>query len=275
MIFTFFRRIIVAFAFVNLLCGIVHPADRLTGQDIHNILVDRAKRDGVNISPLIAPQKVFTACDTDLEITPLFGNWKTSQISCSAPDSWKLNIRSIIPKEAIKTKPVKKIKKKIDPKPTISPTFISVEPTKKTQAVKKEYKKRLVKTFDYVVLTAPVQKGTILSDPKYFDLKSFQYKVRGGFTKLDQIIGRKLKASMPEGKPLLARHLATVYIVEKNDILKISIKRSGLEIWSEGIALSNGQLGEVIIVSNIDTGVKLKAKIKNSHEAEIISKQLN
>jgi flagella basal body P-ring formation protein FlgA len=80
---------------------------------------------------------------------------------------------------------------------------------------------------------------------------------------------------MPEGKPLLARHLATVYIVEKNDIIGIVLKRSGIRVSSEGLALSNGQLGEIILVSNVDTGVKLKAKIKSSHEAEIITKQLN
>jgi flagella basal body P-ring formation protein FlgA len=80
---------------------------------------------------------------------------------------------------------------------------------------------------------------------------------------------------MPEGKPLLARHLATVYIVEKNDILSLTFKRHGVKISTEGMALSNGQLGETILVSNVDTGVKLKAKIKNSHQAEIITKQSN
>ena len=99
--------------------------------------------------------------------------------------------------------------------------------------------------------------------------------MRGGFTKPEQILGRKLKASMPEGKPLLARHLATVYIVEKNDIIGIVLTRSGIKVSSEGVALSNGQLGEIILVSNVDTGAKLKAKIKSSHEAEIITKQSN
>ena len=85
--------------------------------------------------------------------------------------------------------------------------------------------------------------------------KSYKYKVRGGFTKPEQIIGRKLKASLPEGKALLARHLAMVYIIEKNDIITISVNRSGIRVSSEGIALSNGQLGEIILVANVDTGV--------------------
>jgi flagella basal body P-ring formation protein FlgA len=46
-------------------------------------------------------------------------------------------------------------------------------------------------------------------------------------------------------------------------------------ISTEGMALSNGQLGETILVANVDTGIKLKAKIKNAYEAEIITKQSN
>jgi flagella basal body P-ring formation protein FlgA len=48
-----------------------------------------------------------------------------------------------------------------------------------------------------------------------------------------------------------------------------------VKISTEGMALSNGQLGETILVSNVDTDVKLKAKIINSNEAEIIAKQSN
>ena len=92
---------------------------------------------------------------------------------------------------------------------------------------------------------------------------------------MDQVIGRKLKHSVSEGVPILARHLTKNYIVEKNTILDITLARTGVEISGKGVALSNGQLGEVIIVSNVDTGVKLKARIKNSYEAEIIAKHSN
>jgi flagella basal body P-ring formation protein FlgA len=54
--------------------------------------------------------------------------------------------------------------------------------------------------------------------------------------------------------------------------LDIVVVRRGIKISGRGIALSNGQLGEIILVSNLNTGVKLKARIKNSHEAEIIAK---
>ena len=274
MISTFFKKLTLGLVILFKFCGLAHSADRITGEDIKNIIIKRAQLDGVELSPIIANHKIFDACKTDIEVIPVFGDWKTTQVSCNDPYSWNLNIRSKISQGVIeakpKTKPAEKATNKIIEKRQI---LTAVAPTKKAPAVKKILKKRTAEVFEYVVLREPATKGTILSDPKYFTTKSYKYKVRGGFTKTAQIIGRKLKASMPEGKPLLARHLAMVYIIEKNDIIDIVLNRSGIRVSSEGIALSNGQLGEIILVSNIDTGVKLKAKIKNSHEAEIITKQ--
>lgn len=272
MIFTFFKKLTQTVILASLFCGNAHTAERITGKDLQNILTERAKEEGIDLSPLIAPQKVFYACETELEITPLFGDWKTTQISCKAPYPWKLNIRSILSQDAVDAKPIAKLIKKPVKRAIIKRTSVAEVLKHKTPTVRNVLKKRPVKLFDYVVLREPATKGTILSDPKYFETKSFSYKVRGGFTQIEQIMGRKLKASMPEGKPLLARHLTMVYIVEKNAIIKIVLTRSGIKVSSEGIALSNGQLGEIILVSNVDTGVKLNAKIKNSHEAEIITK---
>jgi flagella basal body P-ring formation protein FlgA len=53
------------------------------------------------------------------------------------------------------------------------------------------------------------------------------------------------------------------------------LTRSGIEIIGKAVALSDGQIGEVITVANLETGVKLKALIKNASEGKIISKQLH
>ena len=54
--------------------------------------------------------------------------------------------------------------------------------------------------------------------------------------------------------------------------MDIVLVRSGIKISGKGVALSNGQMDEIILVSNTDTGVKLKVRIKNSYQAEIIAK---
>lgn len=75
--------------------------------------------------------------------------------------------------------------------------------------------------------------------------------------------------------PVLSRYLTADYVVEKNNVIDIVLTRGGIRISGKAVALSNGQLGEIILVSNLESGVKLKARIKNEREAEIITKQLN
>jgi flagella basal body P-ring formation protein FlgA len=73
----------------------------------------------------------------------------------------------------------------------------------------------------------------------------------------------------------LARHLEINYAILKDAIIDVTLTRSGIEIIGKAVALSDGQIGEVITVANLETGVKLKALIKNSSEGKIISKQLH
>ena len=251
--------------FLSLISG-VHASNRLTGQDLKDIIKQRAEHAGIELEAIIAAEKVFYPCEDDLQVVPkIKGSWKTVEVICPLPYPWKLNIRTDItsPKP-----PSTQVRVKKQP---------SSQPHKKIQPLAKVVKRRPAKAkerqiFSYVVLKEPIDKGTVLNEKTAFDVRDYHYKVRGGFTNLDQIIGRKLKQSVPEGAPILARYLTKNYIVEKNAIIDISLTRARVKIAAKGVALSNGQLGETILVSNIDTGVKLKVRIKNSYEAEILAK---
>ena len=254
------------FAFLLCIVSSVHASNRLTGQDLKDIIKQRAEHVGIELKAIIASEKVFYPCEDELQIFPkVKGNWKTVEVVCPLPYPWKLNIRT----DVISPKPEKAqmhLKKRL-----------KSQPRQKIKHNAEVIKKKPPKTkrrpiYSYVILAKPVNKGTVLSDKTAFDVKDFNYKVRGGFTDLNQIIGRKLKHSVSEGDPILARYLTKNYIVEKNNILDIVLVRSGVKISGKGVALSSGQLGEIIVVSNVDTGIKLKARIKNSHEAEIIAK---
>lgn len=253
---------IAVFGVLLSLVSSVHASNRLTGQDLKDIIKERAEDAGIELEAIIAAEKVFYPCEEDLQILPkIKGSWKTVEVICPLPYQWKLNIRTEI------TSPkLKKVKLRLRPQQTTPPTPV-VEVKKKEPS---KIKERPV--YRYVILAEPVSKGSVLNKKTAFDIKEYSYKVRGGFTELDQIIGRKLKQSVPAGAPILARHLTKNYIVEKDTILDIMVRRLGVEISGKGVALSSGQLGEIIIVSNISTGVKLKARIKNSYQAEIIAK---
>ena len=254
------------FAVFLSLISSVHANSRLTGQDLKDIIKQRAEHAGIELEAIIAAEKVFYPCENELQIVPkIKGSWKTVEVFCPLPYPWKLNIRTEItsPKPENAKLRLKKQSKLRPPKKN-KPTVAILK--------SKPFKTKERPVYSYVVLAEPIHKGTVLNDKTMFDTKDYYYKVHGGFTDMDQVIGRKLKHSVSEGVPILARHLTKNYIVEKNTILDITLARTGVEISGKGVALSNGQLGEVIIVSNVDTGVKLKARIKNSYEAEIIAK---
>ena len=225
----------------------------------------RAEIAGIDLEAIIAAEKVFYPCETELDITPKNDSWKTVEVLCPLPYPWKLNIRTEIstPEQAAEPENARARKVPKIPEPTPALGKKEAEPAKPT-------KKRTL--YSYIVLAEPVAKGTVLNENTAFDVKAYHYKVRGAFTDLDQLMGRKVKFSVPEGSPVLARYLTKNYVVEKNTILDIVLARGEVRISGKGVALSSGQLGETIIVSNVDTGVKLKARIKNSHEAEIIAK---
>ena len=262
--YTSFNWLITAFTAISL-ANISEANNRITGQDLQEIIKKRAEVAGIDLEAIIAAEKVFYPCETELDVTPKNDSWKTVEVLCPLPYPWKLNIRTEIntPEQVAK--------------PEIAPAHKVAENTKpKTALVKAEAapppppKKRTL--YSYIVLAEPVIKGTVLNENTAFDVKDYHYKVRGAFTDLDQLMGRKVKFSVQEGSPILARYLTKNYVVEKNTILDIIVSRAGVKISGKGVALSSGQLGETIIVSNVDTGVKLKVRIKNSHEAEIIAK---
>ena len=265
--YTSFSWLIAAFTAICL-ANISEANNRITGQDLRDIIKQRAEVAGVDLEAIIAAEKVFYPCETELDITPKNDSWKTVEVLCPTPYPWKLNIRTEIntPEQVAEPKiaPARKVTKAPEPRPTL---------VKAEAQPPKPQKKRTL--YSYIVLAEPVAKGTVLNENTAFDVKDYHYKVRGAFTDLDQLMGRKLKFSVPEGSPVLARYLTKNYVVEKNTILDIVLVRAGVKISGKGVALSSGQLGETIIVSNVDTGVKLKARIKNSHEAEIIAKQSN
>ena len=241
MIFTFFKRIFVAFFGLCIIAETAFSQDRLTGSMLKKEIISQAQKSGVQVAPIISDHKIFYPCNTDLSIGPKFNTWETIQISCDEPYSWNLVFRSHV----------------ISPETSVS-------------HMNQDQKE----TFSYVVFDRPVRKGTILSAAHVAQLANFETWIPGAFSETEQVIGRKLAQSVPKGSPILARHLTLNYAVEKGAIIDIVLSRSGIEITGKGIALTDGQIGEIISVSNPSSGTKLKAQIKNRHQAQIISKQL-
>jgi flagella basal body P-ring formation protein FlgA len=127
----------------------------------------------------------------------------------------------------------------------------------------------------FVVYNVSLKRGTVVKANDLLVQTGFSSKISGGYRQVSDVIGRRLTKSVSAGSPSLARHLEINYAILKDAIIDVTLTRSGIEIIGKAVALSDGQIGEVITVANLETGIKLKALIKNSSEGKIISKQLH
>jgi flagella basal body P-ring formation protein FlgA len=235
-----------------LLCGLIagsaQSAERISGNAIVAQIIARAKEQGQDVIPRLAGHKLFYPCKTKLSIAPKFEDWQTIKVSCEQPYKWAIAVRADV------------IMPAIEPKKARSETPI-------TEGGRPQY--------SFVVYSAPLKRGTVIEAQDLTVLKEFSSKVYGGYKNVSDVIGRRLTKSVSAGSPSLARHLEIDYAIFKDAIIDVTLTRSGIEIIGKARALSDGQIGEVITVANLETGVKLKALIKNSSEGKIISKQLD
>ena len=59
---------------------------------VHSFLMSR----GLESRPVISDNRRFRACHSPLEITPLFGGYKTVRLKCPDADGFKIAIRTQI-----------------------------------------------------------------------------------------------------------------------------------------------------------------------------------
>ena len=100
------------------------------------------------------------------------------------------------------------------------------------------------------VFTAKIQleKGTTI-DKNKITLKYIDaLYLRGSYFTLDeQLIGAKVKNRITSGSPISSKQIC---VVCKGELITLTVKSAGLKLKTEGIALTNGTLGEQIKVKN-------------------------
>ena len=235
-----------------LMCGLIMGAaqadERISGHEIVSQIIAQAKEQGQDVIPRLAGHKLFYPCKTKLSVAPKFEDWQTINVSCAQPYKWNIAVRADVKMPAIE---LKKTKSKMPINKVARPQH------------------------SFVVYSSPLKRGTVIEAKDLTVQTGFTSKIYGGYRQVLDVIGRRLTKSVSAGTPSLARHLEINYAILKDAIIDVTLTRSGIEIIGKAIALSDGQVGEVITVANLETGVKLKALIKNSSEGKIISKQLH
>ena len=228
----------------------------ITGADISQAIVETLEMEGEQASPQIVAAKKFYPCDAPLEITPMFGGWKTVRVICAAPIPWKITVRaqwSTTARKILKVEPA------------------SVKPEPKAKIIRVKAQPVLIE-FDVVALTRSVSKGDILTAEDVVLKSVRESKARGAVENLEHAIGRKVRQSLSSRKILKPRHLEKDWLIEKDDILTMRVNHNGIEVLGVGIAQEPGQLGEIIRMRNSSSGVLLRVKVTGNKNVDVIAK---
>lgn len=80
-------------------------------------------------------------------------------------------------------------------------------------------------------------------------------------TDLEEVIGKSAARPLQADTPLRLSFLKKPLMIKKGDRVMIEAKRGGLSIQTSGVTKASGQIGQTIMVANLDSGRELRAKI--------------
>ncbi|MCR9127627.1 MAG: flagellar basal body P-ring formation chaperone FlgA [Rhodobacteraceae bacterium] len=77
--------------------------------------------------------------------------------------------------------------------------------------------------------------------------------IAGAHSRLEDVIGQEARVALYPGRPVRRGDVGPPALVERNAIVPLVYRRSGLEILTEGRALGRGASGERIKVMNLSS----------------------
>jgi len=247
------KRLILSFLFVvSLICGLTEVANAVNtadadpkfiyGKDINQKIIDVLAEQGLAAQPSLRNGRRFRACNAALNITPLQGNFRTASVKCPDRDGWSIAVRTRIAKTLVNTyqAPTKVEAKK-------APTKVEVK-TMMVVTMSRSVKRGAVITADDVKL-APVSRKT----SKHY------------FTRIQDVVARKATRNMAIDRIVEARQLELNWAIRTGEKVMIEHKIGPVQVLSEGVALSNAQLG--------DTARILNTKSKREVEGRVVSEK--
>lgn len=191
----------------------------VSGAEVQRLVTAALRAAGQPAEGVDAPLRAYPACTTVPVVTAHNGDWSTVDLTCTAPH-WVRALR--------------------------------------LQASKAGWTRKDGATADAitrpaVVLTHPLAKDTTLqaSDLVLADVAGLGTDTV--YSDPAALVGRVLKTNLGQGQSLQPRHLAPDYLVRKDGPVAITAQSGGIAVGMAGIALQDGEIGDVVLVRNLSS----------------------
>jgi flagella basal body P-ring formation protein FlgA len=126
---------------------------------------------------------------------------------------------------------------------------------------------RIDEMFRVAVASVAIARGEIIdADDVEVVLRPKQFVRANFFEDTDILIGSRTKRTISLGMPVTS---AMICMVCKGDKVTISANQSNLSISTSGIALEDGNMGDVIRVENSSSGKVLRARVSGVESVEV------
>ena len=220
------------------------PSERINGAQIRVVIQAELAEYGLRVEPLIKPDRLFRTCDGDFVVEKAFGGWKTVRVICRQENAWDIYVRTGYQSEA---------------------------PAKADKSSENLEKSDNLDLMQRVIVVRPVSRGDLLTRED-LGLQTLSRSGSGGFTDIDELVGRRAKKSLRTGLVVHDRHLQPDWMVHAKQSVSVVNNTGGIQVTTAGIALENGRLGDLVKVRNLSSNSILHGFVAGTKKISIGTK---
>ena len=220
------------------------PLERINGAQIRVVIQAELAEYGLRVEPSIKPDRLFRTCDGDFVVEKAFGDWKTVRVICRQENAWDIYVRTGYQSEA---------------------------PAKADKSPENLEKSDNLDLMQRVIVVRPISRGDLLTRED-LGLQTLSRSGSGGFTDIDELVGRRAKKSLRAGLVVHDRHLQPDWMVHAKQSVSVVNNTGGIQVTTAGIALENGRLGDLVKVRNLSSNSILHGFVAGTKKISIGTK---
>ena len=210
----------------------------ISGKEISQQVTDYLAAKGMAASPAISANRQLRACETPLEITPLFGSYKTVSVVCTGKTGWKLAIRTQI---------------------STAPSLSDENRDERDEAA----------SAARIIMVTSIKKGEVITEADIGVKNVTGYIAKDTFTRPQDVVGRIAKRNISVGQPVRAASLEMSWTIKKGQKVKLITKVGPVMVSSDGIALENAQWGQMARFLNLGSDREVEGRVVSEKKIAI------
>ncbi|SMH42870.1 flagellar basal body P-ring formation chaperone FlgA [Maritimibacter sp. HL-12] len=110
-----------------------------------------------------------------------------------------------------------------------------------------------------VVAARTIRAQTVLTSD---DLRLIEDEHAGAFDSVDGLVGLETRVALFAGRPIRPGEIGPPAIIERNQIVTLLFRQSGLEIIAEGRALGRAGVNDVLRVMNLASRQTISGRVR-------------